>query len=76
MFSVGTYTLNLSIGLSSGSFRITPGVNKVKLAMALGSPTAKLVDSGGTTVLSFSPGFSVVSSPSTYNFNYYIAASP
>jgi len=75
VFSVGTYTLQLSIGSSSGSFPITPGVNKIKLAMSPGSPTARLVDSGGATVLTFSPSFSVVSNPQTYNFNYYIAAS-
>lgn len=76
VFSTGSYTLHLSIGSSSSTFTITAGVNKVKLAMAVGSPTASLVDSSGTTVLSFSPSFGVVSNPPSYNFNYYIQASP
>lgn len=75
VFSTGTYSLALSVGSSSGTFSITPGVNTVKLAMATGTPTAKLLDSNGNTVLSFNSVFSIVSNPTTYNFNYYIAAS-
>lgn len=76
VFSTGTYTLNLSVGTSSGSFPVVPGVNKFKLSMSTGSPVAQLIDSSGKTVLSFSSGFPIVSDPLTYSFNYYIAASP
>ncbi|KAF8307707.1 hypothetical protein DL93DRAFT_1994463 [Clavulina sp. PMI_390] len=73
VFSTGSYTLKLSIGSSSGSFAITQGVNSVKLAMAIGSASASLVDGSGNTVLSLNNAFTVVSNPTTYNFNYYIA---
>lgn len=78
MFSTGSYTLHLSLGSASGTYAVTAGVNKIKMALSNGgSPTASLVDGSGNTVLSFSPsGFTYKTNPTTYNFNYYIAVSP
>ena len=70
-------SLQLSIGTSNGTFSVSTGVNKFKLGLSPGSPTAVLMDSSGQTLISFSPsGFNFVSNPSAYNFNYYMAASP
>ncbi|KAF9516438.1 glycoside hydrolase family 71 protein [Hydnum rufescens UP504] len=77
VFATGPGSLRLSIGSSSSTTDINAGVNKIKLALSPGSPTAVLFDSGGNTILTFSPsGFTYITNPSAYNFNYYMAASP
>src|SRR5258708_4291821 len=44
-------SLQLSIGTSSGTFSVSAGVNKFKLSLSPGSPTAVLMDSSGQTLL-------------------------
>ena len=70
-------SLQLSIGTSNNTFAVSSGVNKFKLLLSPGSPTAILMDSSGQTLISFSPAnFNYVTNPTAYNFNYYMAASP
>jgi glucan endo-1,3-alpha-glucosidase len=77
VFATGPGSLQLSIGSSNRTTAISPGVNKIKLPLSPGSPTALLRDSNGNLLLSFSPsGFTYVTKPAAYNFNYYMAASP
>lgn len=78
VFAADSGSLNLSIGKSSSSFSISPGVNKIKLPLDVGSPHAVLYDTAGNVVVDFAPsGFSYTGySCSTYNFNYYTAMSP
>src|SRR5258706_1711694 len=44
-------SLQLSIGTSSGTFSVSAGVNKFKLSLSPGSPTAVLMDSSGQTLI-------------------------
>jgi glucan endo-1,3-alpha-glucosidase len=77
VFATAPGSLQLSIGSSNSTTAITPGVNKIKLALSPGSPTAVLRDGGGNILIDFSPsGFTYVTKPSAYNFNYHMAASP
>ena len=78
IFATGSGSLHLSIGSSSSSFSISPGVNKVKLPLDIGTPHAVLYDSAGSVAVDFAPsGFSYTgNSCSAYNFNYYTAVSP
>jgi glucan endo-1,3-alpha-glucosidase len=77
VFSTGPGSLELSIGSSHSTTAISTGVNKIKLPLSPGSPTARLLDSEGKLLISFSPsGFTYVTNPPAYNFNYYLAASP
>jgi len=78
IFAKDSGSLNLSIGNSCESFSISPGVNKIKLPLDVGSPHAVLYDSAGNIVVDFAPSdFSYTgNSCSTYNFNYYTAMSP
>jgi glucan endo-1,3-alpha-glucosidase len=70
--------LKLSIGNSCESFSISPGVNKIKLPLDVGSPHAVLYGSAGNIIVDFvASDFSYTgNSCSTYNFNYYTAMSP
>ena len=77
VFARGPGSLQLSIGSSSSTTPVNAGVTKIKLALSPGSPTAVLRDNGGNVILTFSPsGFTYVTNPPAYNFNYYMAASP
>ncbi|KAF9507255.1 glycoside hydrolase family 71 protein [Hydnum rufescens UP504] len=77
VFATGPGSLQLSIGSSNRTTAISAGVNKIKLPLSPGSPTALLRDSNGNLLISFSPsGFTYVTKAAAYNFNYYMAASP
>ncbi|KDQ19482.1 glycoside hydrolase family 71 protein [Botryobasidium botryosum FD-172 SS1] len=75
VFATGSGSLTLSIGSSSSTTNVGAGVTKIKLPLSPGSPRARLTTSRGT--VDFAPSnFNVVSNPSVYNFNYFVAASP
>lgn len=71
-------SLKLSIGSSTSTTSISPGINKIKLGLAVGSPSATLYSTSGAVLVSFAPsGFTYSgNSCSVYNFNYYTAISP
>ncbi|KAF8337420.1 alpha-1,3-glucanase, partial [Cantharellus anzutake] len=76
IFAAKIATLKLQIGSSNITSNIRVGVNKVSLPLSPGSPTATLV-SGEADFIKFSPsGFTYTATPTAYNFNYYMAASP
>jgi hypothetical protein len=59
------------------TFPITAGVNKVKMPFVAGTPQATLLSSSGATLVDFSPsGMVITDTPTTYNYNYYMFASP
>ncbi|KAJ4489908.1 glycosyl hydrolase family 71-domain-containing protein [Lentinula aciculospora] len=74
-FCTSTCTVTLTLGSSTQTFsNLASGVNKLKLPLAVGSVGIKMVK-GSTTVINASPtGFSVVATPSQYNYNVYIGA--
>lgn len=78
VFATAAGSLKLSIGSSSSTTSIVAGVNKIKLALAVGSPTATLYNSAGAALVTFAPsGFTYTGSSCTvYNFNYHAAISP
>lgn len=74
VFSMVAGTFKLSIGSSSSSTPIVPGLTKIKLALSPGSPRATLLDSAGNVVFDGSPaGYTYTATPTVYNFNYYVA---
>ncbi|KAG8932422.1 hypothetical protein FRC03_011917 [Tulasnella sp. 419] len=76
LFSTGTGTLTLSSGSNTQSFNVVAGVNRFQLAQNVGGVNARLVR-GSTTIFNFTPsGFTFTHSPSTYNFNAYVASYP
>lgn len=77
MFATQGGSLVLSIGSSSSTTTISPGINKIKLAAAVGTPTAVLYSSSGQILVDFAPsGFTYTgNSCADYNFNYYTAIS-
>ncbi|KAJ3994580.1 glycosyl hydrolase family 71-domain-containing protein [Lentinula boryana] len=74
-FCTSTCTVTLTLGGSTQTFSNLPyGVNKLKLPLAVGTVGIKMVK-GSTTVINASPtGFSVVATPSQYNYNVFVGA--
>ncbi|KAG8966466.1 hypothetical protein FRC03_011915 [Tulasnella sp. 419] len=76
LFSKGSGTFTLTSGSNSQTFGVVAGVNKFKMAQSVGEVGAKLVRDS-TTVFNFIPsGFTFTHSPTTYNFNAYVAFYP
>ncbi|KAJ4495692.1 glycosyl hydrolase family 71-domain-containing protein [Lentinula edodes] len=74
-FCSSTCTVTLTLGSSTQTFsNLAYGVNKLKLPLAVGTVGIKMVK-GSTTVINASPtGFSVVATPSQYNYNVFVGA--
>ncbi|KAJ3920741.1 glycosyl hydrolase family 71-domain-containing protein [Lentinula edodes] len=74
-FCSSTCTVTLTLGSSTQTFsNLASGVNKLKLPLAVGTVGIKMVK-GSTTVINASPtGFSVVATPSQYNYNVFVGA--
>ncbi|KAJ3726566.1 glycosyl hydrolase family 71-domain-containing protein [Lentinula raphanica] len=74
-FCSSTCTVTLTLGTSTQTFsNLAYGVNKLKLPMAVGTVGIKMVKSS-TTVINASPtGFSVIATPSQYNYNVFVGA--
>ncbi|KAJ3969097.1 glycoside hydrolase family 71 protein [Lentinula raphanica] len=74
-FCSSTCTVTLTLGTSTQTFsNLAYGVNKLKLPMAIGTVGIKMVKSS-TTVINASPtGFSVIATPSQYNYNVFVGA--
>lgn len=76
VFATDSATVTLTAGKNTQTYPVTQGVNKLKLASAPGSITAKLVRNG-QTVTSYDAGsaYTYTETPSTYNFNYFVGSS-
>jgi glucan endo-1,3-alpha-glucosidase len=74
---VGNYQWLTPASSTISTFPITAGVNKVKMPFAAGTPQATLLSSSGATLVDFAPqGMVITDTPTTYNYNYYMFASP
>lgn len=76
VFATDSATVTLKAGSNTQTYPVTKGVNKLKLASSPGSMSAKLVRNG-QTVTSYDAGsaFTYTTTPTTYNFNYFVGSS-
>lgn len=76
VFATASGSFQLTSGSNSETFAVTAGLNKIKVSNAAGSISAQLTR-GGSTVASYNAGsdFNYASSPSTYNYNYFVGSS-
>ncbi|WVQ85464.1 hypothetical protein IAT38_007629 [Cryptococcus sp. DSM 104549] len=69
-------TVTLTSGSNTETFSVSAGLTKLKVALSAGSISGSIARSG-STVASYDAGsaFSYTTSPSTYNYNYFVGSS-
>ncbi|KAJ7589885.1 hypothetical protein C8J56DRAFT_1139566 [Mycena floridula] len=76
VFSMVSGTLQLTMGSSSSSTPIFPGITKVALPLSPGAPRAVLLDASGHVLIDGTAPWSFIHSPQVYNFNSYTSGFP
>lgn len=75
MFSTGPAAVTLTSGSNTKTFVISAGITKLKLESAAGSIRGTMTRDG-KIILDVAPsGFTYTTSPSTYNYNAFVATS-
>lgn len=63
VFATSPASVTLQIGSSSSTFQVTAGVNKLKIPLAVGQMSVKMVRNGQTIIEQTSTGFAYTNSP-------------
>ena len=68
-------TVTLTSGSTTSTFSVDAGLTKLKLASEAGGIGATIARDGSTVASYTSSGFDYTSSPTTYNYNYFVGSS-
>ena len=73
VFATSKATVTLQCGSSSASFSVTPGVNLLKIPLAAGKMTVKMVRNGQTIIDQTATGFTYVLNPVLCAFFFFFS---
>jgi len=71
VFATSDATVVLQCGSSSSTFSVTPGVNKLKIPLAVGQMTVKMIRNGQTIIDETPQDYTYVANPVLYNYNFW-----
>jgi len=74
VFATSKATVTLQCGSSSSTFTVTPGVNKLKIPLAAGKMTVKMVRNGQTIINETPQDYTYVLNPVLYNYNAWVGS--
>jgi len=74
VFATSEATVTLRCGSSSSTFTVTPGVNKLKIPLAAGGMSVKMVRNGQTIIDETAQGYTYVLVPEVYNYNAWVGS--
>ena len=71
VFATAKASVTLQCGGSSSTFSVTPGVNKLKIPLAPGTMTVKMIRNGRTVIEGTSQNYTYVLNPVTCAFFFF-----
>lgn len=74
VFATSKATVTLQCGSSSSTFTVNPGVNLLKIPLAAGKMTVKMVRNGQTIINQTPQDFNFVTNPALYNYNAWVGS--
>jgi len=74
VFATSPASVTLQIGSSSSTFQVTAGVNKLKIPLAVGQMSVKMVRNGQTIIEGASTGYTYINNPVLYNYNAWVGS--
>jgi len=75
VLTTGPAQVTLTSGSNTETFSVQGGLTKLKIANAPGGMSGKVVRNGQTVATVSGQGFDYTTSPSTYNYNYFVGSS-
>jgi len=72
VFATSKATVILQCGSSSSTFTVNPGVTTLKIPLAAGKMTVKMVRNGQTIINNTPPDYTYTTTPATYNYNAWV----
>jgi glucan endo-1,3-alpha-glucosidase len=75
VLSTGDATVTLTSGSNTQTFTVKAGLTKLKIANAVGGMSGQITRNGQTVAKYDGAGFTYTTTPSSYNYNYFVGSS-